>query len=67
MNYHAKFQGKILQNIDFIKCLVSYHFFLDDGVYSNYFYLNCLRAVLRHCFKDLVCLIWGIVSAEHNK
>ena len=27
MNYHGKFQGKILQIIDFIKCLVSYHFF----------------------------------------
>ena len=32
MNYHAKFQGKILQNIDFIKCLVSYVFFFDHGV-----------------------------------
>ena len=38
MNYHAKFQGKILQNIDFIKCLVSYDFFLDHGVDHQGFY-----------------------------
>ena len=35
MNYHVEFQGKILKNMDFIKYLVSYVFFLDHGVDLN--------------------------------
>ena len=48
MNYHAKFQGKILQNIDFIKCLVSYDFFWtrvyfeNPTNFANFCYLACI-------------------------